>query len=294
MHLVRRAHLFSGLFLLPWVLVYGVSAFLFNHPGAFPDQPTRSFGAEAIRGTPLESLPRPDELARQVVEALREREAARGESPSYRLVQPERAAFARDRVLVLARGGGLDHSIAVDLGSGTGTVRSRSAGEPEAPAPFAVPGGVRVTPSLPKQLQQAVPQVLSRLDLPVDEVTIPGALPDLIFYLEADGRRWRAAYQPQRGSVSGKPADAPSERMSAQRFLKQLHLAHGYPAGVGTRWFWAVLVDALFVALVFWGLSGLLMWWQLKRVRFWGAVTLLASAAATAWLALGMYGVLSP
>src|SRR5262245_21617562 len=38
MHWVRRLHLFSGLIMLPWVLLYGVTAFLFNHPGAFPDR----------------------------------------------------------------------------------------------------------------------------------------------------------------------------------------------------------------------------------------------------------------
>ena len=31
---MRRVHLYSGLALLPWVLVYGISGFLFNHGGS--------------------------------------------------------------------------------------------------------------------------------------------------------------------------------------------------------------------------------------------------------------------
>ena len=45
-HLLRRVHLFLGLFLLPWAVLYGVTAFLFNHPAAFSDNPTVQFAKE--------------------------------------------------------------------------------------------------------------------------------------------------------------------------------------------------------------------------------------------------------
>ena len=41
MRLVRRVHLYSGLFLVPLVLLYGVTAFLFNHPAAFSELEVR-------------------------------------------------------------------------------------------------------------------------------------------------------------------------------------------------------------------------------------------------------------
>jgi hypothetical protein len=46
--------------------------------------------------------------------------------------------------------------------------------------------------------------------------------------------------------------------------------------------------------MVFWAVSGLFMWWQIKAVRGWGAVVLAASAAVATLMALGMYGALSP
>ena len=50
MRVVRRAHLFAGLLMLPWVVLYGVTAFLFNHPDAFPDHQPRAFGAAELKG----------------------------------------------------------------------------------------------------------------------------------------------------------------------------------------------------------------------------------------------------
>ena len=45
-------------------------------------------------------------------------------------------------------------------------------------------------------------------------------------------------------------------------------------------------------AMAFWGVSGLLMWWQLKATRRTGAVVLALSAAAAAALAVAMSDVL--
>ena len=288
LHWVRRTHLFLGLFLLPWVLLYGVSGFLFNHPTAFPDQPTRTFGPDEVRGTPLEGLPTPAELAGEVVDALNDKGC------SYRLVRPEDAAFSRSRVTVQARGAGGEHGVVVELEDGSGIVRSKPLGEKEPPAPFAAKSGVSTATSLPDRLQKGTPVVLNRIGLDADEATVPGPLPDLTFFMEADGQVWKVTYQPQRGGVSGRPADAAGQGLSTRRFLTQLHLARGYPAGVGARWFWAVAVDAMAFVMVFWAVSGLFMWWQIKAVRAWGAVVLAVSAAVAGVMAFGMHRALSP
>ena len=40
-HLVRRAHLYTGLFLLPWIIMFGVSTIPINHESPGPEQWTR-------------------------------------------------------------------------------------------------------------------------------------------------------------------------------------------------------------------------------------------------------------
>ncbi|AWM39993.1 hypothetical protein C1280_25300 [Gemmata obscuriglobus] len=63
MHMVRRTHLYVGLFLFPWAILYGVTGFLFNHPTVLADAPTAHFSRADVVGTPLEFAPTPQEQA---------------------------------------------------------------------------------------------------------------------------------------------------------------------------------------------------------------------------------------
>jgi hypothetical protein len=101
-------------------------------------------------------------------------------------------------------------------------------------------------------------------------------------------------YDLQRRSVTGVPLDGAGQQLSTRRFLTGLHLAHGYSAEGVSRWFWAVVVDAMFVAMLFWTASGILMWWQIKAVRWPGAATLALSAAVATVLIVGMHRALTP
>jgi len=81
--------------------------------------------------------------------------------------------------------------------------------------------------------------------------------------------------------------------MSLHRFLIHLHLKHEYPGRLGPNFIWAIGVDTIFTAMVFWGISGLLMWWQLKLSRPLGLAVLLVSLACATILALSMNGFLT-
>ncbi len=102
------------------------------------------------------------------------------------------------------------------------------------------------------------------------------AAPDLNFLMEGEGKVWRVGYNLQTGLLTGRPEDAPrvGEPLSNRRFFLRLHTAHGYPSQLNARWIWAVAVDVMFVCMVGWGITGLLMWWQMKNVRRIGVVLL--------------------
>jgi len=59
---------------------------------------------------------------------------------------------------------------------------------------------------------------------------------------------------------------------TAQRSLEALHRLRGYQSGFASRTAWAVIVDLVIAAMVFWCLSGLWLWWQLKTTRRLGAM----------------------
>lgn len=289
MHWIRRLHLYSGLCMFPWVILYGATALLFNHPGAFPDQQQTSFGVAEIQGTPLETLPPPDELARKVVAALESRtNPTPAAESSFRLPEQHEAAFNRDSVFARMNVDGNQHFIRVAVLDGTGQVSTRASASQSVKAPFAQ-RGLTVTDTPADLVKAALPEVLARRGLPAGEVTVNSS-PDLTFVMDADGKRWRVTYNTLNGEIAGRPIEDAKDTLTTRSFLLRLHLAHGFPGSVSSRWFWAIAVDAMFVSMIFWGLSGLLMFWQIKAVRRWGIVVLLVSATIAVALCLGMHG----
>jgi hypothetical protein len=74
------------------------------------------------------------------------------------------------------------------------------------------------------------------------------------------------------------------QQFNLPMFLNRAHFRHGFTQPFAASMSWAVIVDLVIVALVFWVLSGLWMWWEIKPARTWGAVFGLAGAALFALL----------
>lgn len=73
-----------------------------------------------------------------------------------------------------------------------------------------------------------------------------------------------------------------------ERALEALHRLRGYQSGFASRTAWAVIVDLVIAAMVFWCLSGLWLWWQLKTTRRPGAI---CAAAGLLWFTVFMVKV---
>jgi len=64
----------------------------------------------------------------------------------------------------------------------------------------------------------------------------------------------------------------------ANAFLERFHRRRGYATGYTLDTVWALSVDLVIVVMVFWALSGLWMWWEMKAARALGAVAVLGGA----------------
>tara|TARA_Y100000589_G_scaffold294654_1_gene300497 strand:- start:1892 stop:2071 length:180 start_codon:yes stop_codon:yes gene_type:complete len=51
---------------------------------------------------------------------------------------------------------------------------------------------------------------------------------------------------------------------------------------------WAVIVDVMGALMIFWGLSGIFMWWQMKPTRRLGMISVIAGLALSIALGYGM------
>ena len=74
------------------------------------------------------------------------------------------------------------------------------------------------------------------------------------------------------------------ERMQPRpnAFLERFHRRRGYATGYRLDTVWAVSVDLFIIAMVFWVLSGLWMWWEMKVTRLLGLVSLVGGVGVFA------------
>lgn len=281
MRVVRRVHLYAGLFLFPWVMLYGMTAMLFNHPGVLPEQTMIALPA-AETGSPLAGLPSASATAGQIVAALQTQDPKRFADLA---VSPESEPFYPFGAPVNAKGPDADYNLSIEMADGSGMLRVKPSAPTDESRPFA--GGVKV--SVPSSLVERVTEgtkiLLKDRGYEADSVTFRGP-PDLYFQVASGGQTWPVKYNAINGVVS---AVAP---MSWRGYFLRLHTTHVFPSSIGPRWFWAVAVDAMFLAMVFWGISGLLMWWQIKSVRWAGLVTVIFGAAAALWMGIAMHGAM--
>ena len=75
--------------------------------------------------------------------------------------------------------------------------------------------------------------------------------------------------------------DANTSKISIQReefrtltFLERMHRRRGFQDPYVVEDTWAFSADLTVLTLVFWGLSGIWLWWGIRQTRLWGALCL--------------------
>lgn len=280
----RRAHLYAGLFLLPWVFLYGITGAMYNHQGLFPVSEVRSVSADQLSEGSLNQFPGPDELAEQVVVAL---QAA---APGTRIALAESHGTAFNNPLALeTQIGGAKHVVRIDPVELSAEIFERPVNE-EQQEQVRMLGSVhhvRLTPNPYEMARSAVPGIASAAGLGTTTTSRPQGWCKLNFLAEVDGDLARVTYVLRDGHVDVAKFTGEDGMMLRQTFLR-LHSFHGRSPGWSARNTWSLFIDAMAIAMVMWGVTGLVMWWQLKSVRVVGGIVLAVSAVVAIAMFLNM------
>ncbi|MFK7779043.1 MAG: hypothetical protein QM501_13140 [Gimesia sp.] len=288
MKLIRRVHLYSGLFMFPWVLLYGITGMFFNHPRSFSGGDVQTFVAAQVADGNLSQLSLPEDMAIKVIAAIN---TARDSSEGAEVVATDLRVPEYDRDFSFTvKTEKVSHTVSIHPITGDGVIRSIPVEDQPAPPKKLLEGVSRVDiDGNPMAVaQQTVPAVLKELGLPAGKATTGRRSPNLTFSAEIDGVPAVISYNMDNGSVSAIREDAEST-MNTKSFFQRLHLSRGYSPHWNIKSFWGILVDLMFASMVFWGLSGLFMWWQIKRTRWLGGGFLFASIILAAFLCAGVY-----
>lgn len=261
---VRRLHMYLGLLLFPWVIFFGLSGALFNHPGIGETTTARPLPAGAFSAAGLPARD-PHILAEALVEKLAEGGRRYALDASFPPRLNGGAAFDVSTP-------GQKNLLLYDLSAGRGLHLSRPDRTPEAP-PFA--STVDVDGADLRALEPGVAQLLASEGLPASQDAPRLAVaPQLrLRLIDPDGRRWNATYDLGSHQIDGRPTDRwPS--LNLHDLVGRLHKTHHFPPRLQATTFWALFADLTGVTLAIWAITGIVMWVQLKKTRALGAIAI--------------------
>lgn len=280
--LLRRVHLYAGLFLLPWVLLYGVTGAMFNHAGLFNVGETQVIGSGGTHASTFAEFPQGDELADAVVQALRQ--AAPDVAVTRQVDHP--AEFTNELMFEL-RESGQRHVVQLNPLTGSASVTTQPDQDNSPQRLLSELHHVQLTPDPHRIARQAAAQVLQQAEVQTAQAPAPLGWTKLNFLADIDGQPARITYVLKDGHVdifqyTGEP------EAGLRNFLLRLHTSHGQSPHWNGRSLWSLLVDAMALAMVTWALTGLVMWWQIRRTRLWGTAVIVLSAVTATGLYLAM------
>lgn len=266
---LRRAHMYAGLTLLPWIILFGVTGIFFNHPTWFSRQEVVFQGnPEIVRKIAGFHPTVPNKTASDVLKELNRKRVGEGQSElsydeSYSPIITGRLGYFLDNE-------DAQYFLYLNAMTGEAKIEKRSKLPENDP------------PSLDGQTVLLKDKNSSKLDIGVIKLFEKAGIktnskprifrrqPNVLFRLkEANGTKYNVGYNLVSGKISARDAEQPPP-IELRSMLTRLHRLHHYPDSVNTRWMWSLFVDITGLMLVFWGISGLIMWWQIKPTRVAG------------------------
>ena len=260
----RRVHLYAGLIMIPYILIFGVSGFLFNHPTLLIDRSVKSF--ELVEREGFNSLfPNINQLAASIADSIVN--SGLISNPIIENVKYNNTMILRNLNDVA------DYRIQVDVP----TSKVQQMTLPDfAENTIIASGNYNLGVNINSDdLFTRVDQLLKAqgIDPGVSRVQ---RIPDLIFDLKSNDSQYRVTYNLTSGNY--RISDLNKRKFKVNYFLVNIHQEHGYPiSGFSIKWLWVFFADSLSILMIIWSISGIIMWYKMKKSLTIGAVVLATS-----------------
>lgn len=246
---------------------------MFNHLGLFPAGEIYPVPASQLKETPLSKLPSPKVLANQVVQALQ------SASPDNTISLPNshQAAF-NNNIILQTWSKGQKHVVHINPVSHAAQVvippknEELDAQQPLLPSVH----NIKLDENPYQLAQTSVPAIMSAANLGTPNPARPQGWCKLNFIAEIDGEPARVTYVLRDGHVDITRFTGEDGMIPRGTFLR-LHTFHGRTPDSSARNVWSFFIDLMALAMITWGITGLVMWWQMKSLRRIGGLVLLAS-----------------
>lgn len=289
--MIRRVHLYTGLLLLPWVLFFGISGMMSNHPSLGSLETVRTFDQAIASQYGFAALDA-NQMADEILAALN---ADANSGAVYKRVSSSDASFDGAITFLQEENNG---KAVVSLNPSDGTVAvHRIVDSPKSPAPDFLKTPLPSFPGASKDdFRDTAGAFLTASGefTPNDSLNpSPKGAPELRFRIESadTGQKWNVAMNLLGGSLSAR--ESGKDTLSLHSAMTRMHKIHNYPAQMGARWVWTLFADITGLTMAFWGLSGAIMWWQMKPTRLIGTFAVCLAVCVSAFVFSGTYSNLN-
>ncbi len=273
----RRIHLYAGLFMIPYIFIFGLSGLIFNHAALMSDN--RSVDTFKLEGKDQLStlFPNLEELAATITDSIK------GENNI--------SSFSLDNIkynntmILRYTNKDADHRIKIDVP--TNNVEMMTLPD------FVENNTVnRGTVNLLNKLNTE--EILHRFENVLADRGINNVssriqrLPNLEFDLVTNQNNYRVTYDLQSGNY--RLADLDQRKFKWNYFFVNLHQVHGYPlGGFSLKWLFVFFADSLAVLMIIWAISGVIMWYKMKKQFVIGLVLLGVSVVIAIAIMINQY-----
>lgn len=275
---IRRVHLYLGLVLLPFVLIFGVSGVLFNHGGIGTGRVERPADPRRLASVGIEAWDA-EAMARRIVQQLN------AEGGSFSIDESEPGRFFGPSIFFGQAADGRQVMVNLRLDEGSATIAEMPPAERLETPPFAG-RAIALEGRMRDEIQPKVAALLAAEGIEARVRPHPRPPPQLRFRVaDAEGRRWNVTWDTASGQLAGRPVDASAGGLA--EMVKRLHKLHNYPTHPSLpMWLWIFFADLTGIAMVLWAVTGLVMWWQLKPTRVVGLVMTFLALGIGLWVYL--------
>jgi hypothetical protein len=268
----RKIHFYAGLVMIPFLFVFGVSGFLFNHSTYFHGRKSETFALERTEQI-SNLLPDLDSLAYGLKNVLTDKGV---------LVDGMRISDLKfdENLVVRSSTSKADYRLEFNLSNDYVRLLTLPDFAENATIDFGKQNiGVD---GLNQNIEKLSDNILKNKNLESGKTRIQ-RMPYLTFKASNRSHSYLIGLNVLNGDYYVDDLDKKDFKLDY--FLLNLHQEHGYPIGeVNTKTIWVLFADCLSILLMVWAITGIIMWLKIKKQLIIGLVLTAISIGITVFI----------
>lgn len=276
--------MYTGIILVPWIILFGATGVLFNHPNLFSSKDViKSVKSQIVKDKLGLELIKSKLLSSNIIDYL-------NYNNENKLHNSKNASLNGKLIYSLNNNDGR-HYLYVNMHDLSARIESRPNIKKTGTPNFL--GRIKLNSNnfdwnRSKQKAKEIFK-LAGIESTNNVSLLSRSGPKIFFNAKSvnENSEYNLVYNLINSELSGRQSGFSNSPLGIRSTLLRLHMLHTYPDNYNFRWFWSLFVDATGVMLILWGLSGLVMWWQIKPTRILGIISISVALIITIIITFG-------